>query len=308
MRDTPITWPGHSSQPAPPDSARYYSLRYNGRHLLLPQGEFVVGRSRSCDLVLEDMLVSRRHVRLLVSHDSLFVEDLSSANGVCVNEQVVTGAVRLRHGDRVLVGAHELTIEETGNVDRDRPTPPASSQRVAKPTNVKTDAKPLLRIPVTSTKRSSSSHPGFDGEDTLRTEKQDGLLMMARLADRMMSLGRRDAAVRLLGDNLRELAGKVKQGRDIPDQTLMTLGIYGMRLAEFTRDGTWANVAVDAFAAAGRPLPEKAIAVLERHAHELPNLDRQKLLHYKATLRELAEVFSTNDQALVERILRVPTR
>jgi len=52
-----------------------------------------IGRAPDCDFVLEDPVVSARHVRLVREPDGLRVEDLDSANGTYVNEQRIKRAL-----------------------------------------------------------------------------------------------------------------------------------------------------------------------------------------------------------------------
>jgi pSer/pThr/pTyr-binding forkhead associated (FHA) protein len=63
--------------------------------------EMIVGRSEDCDLRVQEGHPSRRHARLVVDGDGLWVEDLGSANGTLVNDRLITERTRLRHGDRV---------------------------------------------------------------------------------------------------------------------------------------------------------------------------------------------------------------
>lgn len=49
----------------------------------------VIGRSRGCDLVLNDDAISRRHARLFLKGDVWFVEDLNSRNGTLLADQPV---------------------------------------------------------------------------------------------------------------------------------------------------------------------------------------------------------------------------
>ena len=87
-----------------------FRLRYRNTDLEMPLGDFVVGRSPSCHLALEDALVSRRHARLHSTDDDVVVEDLGSRNGVLVNGARILGPTRLGHGDRITIGEHELRL------------------------------------------------------------------------------------------------------------------------------------------------------------------------------------------------------
>jgi len=64
----------------------------------------MVGRDRTCSIVLTHPAVSRRHARLTISGNSYMLEDLQSANGTYVNNTRVDKA-RLKPGDVVRFGA-----------------------------------------------------------------------------------------------------------------------------------------------------------------------------------------------------------
>ncbi|HYM61210.1 MAG TPA: FHA domain-containing serine/threonine-protein kinase [Thermoanaerobaculia bacterium] len=69
------------------------------------QGESImVGRDRTCAIVLTHPAVSRRHARITLSGSSFVVEDLKSANGTYVNNARVERA-SLKAGDVVRFGA-----------------------------------------------------------------------------------------------------------------------------------------------------------------------------------------------------------
>ncbi len=87
-------------------------LVVSGRRLLVPPRGAVIGRSRDCDIVLEDAGVSRRHAELRPeAATSWTIEDLGSTNGVRVNGGAVEGAHELRSGDRIEMGSTEMLFE-----------------------------------------------------------------------------------------------------------------------------------------------------------------------------------------------------
>jgi hypothetical protein len=63
----------------------------------------LIGRNESCDLIVSDPLVSRRHCQILWDGVYCTVEDLGSTNGTSVNGQPLTAAYALRPGDRLQV-------------------------------------------------------------------------------------------------------------------------------------------------------------------------------------------------------------
>jgi hypothetical protein len=87
-------------------------LVLNGKRLLLAPRGAVIGRSRECDVVLEDNGISRRHAEVRPTGSSGWaIEDLGSTNGVRVNGQTVRAEHELRSGDRVEMGSTEMLFE-----------------------------------------------------------------------------------------------------------------------------------------------------------------------------------------------------
>jgi pSer/pThr/pTyr-binding forkhead associated (FHA) protein len=64
----------------------------------------MVGRDRTCSIVLSHPAVSRRHARITLSGTACVLEDLQSANGTYVNNTRVD-KVKLKVGDVVRFGA-----------------------------------------------------------------------------------------------------------------------------------------------------------------------------------------------------------
>ena len=64
----------------------------------------MVGRDRTCSVVLAHPAVSRRHARITMAGGSLTLEDLKSANGTYVNNTRIEKTV-LKPGDVVRFGA-----------------------------------------------------------------------------------------------------------------------------------------------------------------------------------------------------------
>ena len=80
---------------AGPDRGKIFALRK------LPS---VIGRSRGCDIVLNDSTVSRRHACLDRKEGLYVITDLVSTNGTKVNGEKITGSAVLKAGDVITVG------------------------------------------------------------------------------------------------------------------------------------------------------------------------------------------------------------
>lgn len=67
----------------------------------------VIGRHPDCDIVLDDMTVSRWHAELRRDGDALTVTDLDSLNGTYLNHTPVDTAP-LNDGDKLWIGTYRL--------------------------------------------------------------------------------------------------------------------------------------------------------------------------------------------------------
>jgi hypothetical protein len=94
-------------QPAAPSRA---VLAGGGRRTVLSGERMVLGRSRDCDITVDDVNVSREHAELRTTEEGWRVVDLGSTNGVKVNRRRVDQA-KLKHGDRITVGVTDLDFE-----------------------------------------------------------------------------------------------------------------------------------------------------------------------------------------------------
>lgn len=83
----------------------------DGRRLVVGARGATIGRSRSCDIVLEDANVSRQHAELRPRGGGWIVADLGSTNGVAVNGTRIEQAHALKAGDRIELGTTTLTFE-----------------------------------------------------------------------------------------------------------------------------------------------------------------------------------------------------
>lgn len=68
-----------------------------------------IGRTQDSDIIFDkDTMVSRRHAILRPEANQYVVTDLGSANGTFVNDVEISAPTPIKHGDRILIGQHEL--------------------------------------------------------------------------------------------------------------------------------------------------------------------------------------------------------
>jgi putative secretion ATPase (PEP-CTERM system associated) len=86
-----------------------------------PPGRIIVGRSPDNEIYIKSKFVSRHHAQLVSDDEGCVIEDLNSTNGMFVGEKQVK-KYRLKHGDVVSLGVHELIyrdIRDVGKVAND---------------------------------------------------------------------------------------------------------------------------------------------------------------------------------------------
>lgn len=86
-------------------------LLHEGRRLVVSSSGVTIGRSRGCDIVVDDPNVSRRHAEVRPRGGSWIVTDLGSTNGTLLNRRTLTGAEVLSPGDEIEVGTSLIVFE-----------------------------------------------------------------------------------------------------------------------------------------------------------------------------------------------------
>src|SRR5471030_582991 len=107
--------PSPKAPPPPAQRGRSYVLRFisgkyqGGEFPVAADKQILVGRSSDLDMVLVEDMVSRKHARIAMQTDQIWIEDLGSTNGTFVNGEKIKRA-RLKEGDRVLIGTSILKL------------------------------------------------------------------------------------------------------------------------------------------------------------------------------------------------------
>lgn len=89
-----------------------------GARFLLDGDEITAGRHPRSDIFLDDITVSRHHVRFTRSGDGYVLRDVGSLNGTYVNRTLADGDVALVDGDEVQIGKFRMTYYAAGHGSR----------------------------------------------------------------------------------------------------------------------------------------------------------------------------------------------
>jgi predicted component of type VI protein secretion system len=278
-----------------------WRLRYLQHDLELSEGQFAVGRNATCQLSLDDPLVSRRHALLIVTNDGVTIEDLQSRNGVLVNGRRIGGRVDLVVGDRILIGAQELTLLQGKAVtSRDHQT----TGGAAKMTLPKLEA--ALRIPNELPGASPSSMPPLEGSsseiDPSMVRRADAFRLLGGVAEKALAMGRAVEAERLLASPLADVIEASRAGRKLPSGLVDQAARFSSKLATATSKGAWADYVIELYAAQGRPCPASVIDELYIAMRKVATVDVNRLREYLAQLRTRLGSFGPAERFLFQRL------
>jgi Protein of unknown function (DUF3662)/Inner membrane component of T3SS, cytoplasmic domain len=87
------------------------ALLVEGKRVALGESGVTVGRSRQCEVVVDDPNVSRRHAELRPRGGSWVLTDLGSTNGSRVNGRTVSGPTVVKPGDEIELGTAVMKFE-----------------------------------------------------------------------------------------------------------------------------------------------------------------------------------------------------
>jgi hypothetical protein len=191
-----------------------YRIIYKGTSIEAPPGEFLLGRSVDCHLVLDDPSVSRIHAAIIRGEDTLTVVDKGSRNGVLVNEKHIDGAQDLHDGDHIAIGHQTIRIVALArNRDADRTLGLTSCPSCGAWMPVGAIACPSCNAATSSGAKSTRQIEGTGPKDQQQSviERQP-LTMLSGLALKATRVNKLDDARRLLENAISIVSDRVASG------------------------------------------------------------------------------------------------
>jgi predicted component of type VI protein secretion system len=265
-----------------------FRLRYLQHDLELNEGIFAVGRNASCQLSLDDPLVSRRHALFEHQADQVTLEDLNSRNGVIVNGHRIESKVLLNVGDRILIGSQELTLLAA------RDGAAVAGGGVGKMT------LPKMRVNTPSA-AFASVHVEQDPEPSM-VRRADQFKLLSGVADKALAMGKAGEAERLLASALADVIEATRAGRPLPPTLVDQAAKFSAKLATATGKGGWADYVIELYVAQNRPCPAHVIDELYNAMRKVTAVDLSRLRAYVATLRQSLPRYSPAERFLFQRL------
>lgn len=265
-----------------------FRLRYLQHDLELNEGAFAVGRNASCQLSLDDPLVSRRHALFEVGPGGVTVEDLNSRNGVIVNSHRIEGKVAISVGDRILIGSQELTLlaardpQNSGGIGLGKMTLP--KMRVTTPSS---------GVPV--------MHVESDPEPSM-VRRADQFKLLSGVAEKALAMGKAGEAERLLASALADVIEATRASRPLPPTLVDQAAKFSAKLATATGKGGWADYVIELYQAQKRPCPAHVIDELYNAMRKVTAVDLNRLRSYLAMLRQNLPRYGPAERFLFQRL------
>jgi len=264
-----------------------FRLRYLQHDLELNEGTFAVGRNASCQLSLDDPLVSRRHALFEVAGGGVTLEDLNSRNGVIVNGHRLETKVVLNVGDRILIGSQELTLLAA----RDPHNPAAAIGKMTLPKmKVNTPSSGLPHVQIES-----------DPEPSM-VRRADQFKLLSGVAEKALAMGKAGEAERLLASALADVIEATRAGRPLPPTLVDQAAKFSAKLATATGKGGWADYVIELYQAQKRPCPAHVIDELYNAMRKVTAVDLNRLRAYVAMLRQSLPRYGPAERFLFQRL------
>ena len=102
------------------------------REMRIEKPLVVVGRDPACDIVVDDITISKRHMKLEYVDGHLWAEDLDSTNGIKVNGHLVKRQA-LQHLDVIQLGGHRMHVFDDEMMPAMKMGPESTVQTAAAP-------------------------------------------------------------------------------------------------------------------------------------------------------------------------------
>lgn len=96
-----------------------FRLRLQLQEFELPAGQTIIGRGSSCNLTIDDVLMSRDHALVRVTDGRVTIRDLGSRNGTWLNGSRIEDETELQDGDRIRFGSTEIRFGRVVTPRRD---------------------------------------------------------------------------------------------------------------------------------------------------------------------------------------------
>jgi len=101
--------------PTPPPSAKpgfMLSVGKLNKEFELKDGQTSIGRTIGCDIIIDDVSMSRKHAMITVSAGKVMIKDLGSSNGTSIDKKRISSEIEITPSSNIRLGMVEVKIKK----------------------------------------------------------------------------------------------------------------------------------------------------------------------------------------------------
>lgn len=254
-----------------------YRIIYRNTGMEAPEGEFLVGRSQECHLILNDPSISRVHLAIVNENGKLWAEDRGSRNGVRVNGAKIKERVALESGDKIEAGRELIEI-----VAFSAASPPKTHDKVTM-TNLS---------PVTI---------GTRGDPTTTMENRQ-ILMMAELSQKAIRVGKLEEGGRLLSNAVNTASKRLNDGAKLTDGEFNCVAETIIMLAEASKSSEMISKLFNFHLASAKLMSRELVEALYEAVRLTKYRACKEMSQYLAFLDSASEKFDPAERFVHRRL------
>ena len=118
-----------------------------GNEFQISDEDITIGRDLGNSIVIDDIQISRNHMRVFRKEDGLFIEDLKSTNGTILNGKALKKTQKLKNGDIVTIGEdNTFEVQIPGEAKKAKAAKVEKAAAEEQPEKVKTEKPGKFKI------------------------------------------------------------------------------------------------------------------------------------------------------------------
>jgi hypothetical protein len=250
---------------------------HGGRMHVIGLGAFDIGRSPSCDLVIEHSSISRRHARIVQAREGHEVLDLDSRNGVWVDGQRVRGSAPVFPGVELRVGEVSLAVRSARRASGEQRT----------------------------TRRDQPWSVEFGS--TWDASRPDAALPVVAGVLDALGKGELAQAEQIFARHLALPAERAARRGSLHAGVAATLAGLALRLGEARSSEVWLDFVVRLYSESDLVLPLPLVHSVSALARKLGGIDRGALRQYTIRLAERARTLTPEQRLALEHLTLLAT-
>jgi hypothetical protein len=211
-----------------------------------------------CHVTIDDPMLSRRHVRIVLGDQQPSIEDLRSRNGTQLNGRPLRDRAILQDGDRIRIGTQELVFLVPSAIKKDFRTTSGLTFCVGCAVPYPSASPQCPHCGAVRTEQ-DEAQPGRDVAATGWT-----FHLLSQVVDRAIEQGRLADAERMLSRGVAELEDQLDEGVEVEPARIVGVAECAARLGCALRTARWLEIGAKLYDRAGEAPSRDVLGLLDR--------------------------------------------